>query len=62
MVSLRSYRGRDARSNAAYAGVDGGRAVYTVAAAAVSLNLTNHTQVNIIFLVGDFYIYLGRLP
>ncbi|CAM9158468.1 unnamed protein product, partial [Scytosiphon promiscuus] len=46
---MHGYRGRDARSNAAYAGVIGtgggsSRAVYTSAAAGVSLDLTNHTQ------------------
>ncbi|CAM9343527.1 unnamed protein product, partial [Hapterophycus canaliculatus] len=45
---MHGYRGRDARSNAAYAGEKqgggGNRAVYTSAAAGVSLNLTNHTQ------------------
>ncbi|CBJ26175.1 conserved unknown protein [Ectocarpus siliculosus] len=48
---IHGYRGRDSRSNAVYAGADevgggGGcnRAVYTSAAAGVSLDLTNHTQ------------------
>lgn len=52
------YRGRDSRSNAAYAGVDesgggggGSRAVYTAAAAGVSLDLTNHTQVGVALYV-----------
>lgn len=39
------YRGRDVRSNAAYAGSDGNKAVYTTAAAGVSLDLVNYTQV-----------------
>ena len=47
---MASYRGRDSRGNAAYAGAgEGGgsdaRAVYTAAAAGISLDLTNHTQV-----------------
>eukprot|EP00752_Nemacystus_decipiens_P008508 g7598.t1 len=48
---MHGYRGRDSRSNAAYAGVNEGgggggetRAVYTAAAGGVSLDLTNHTQ------------------
>lgn len=39
------YRGRDARSNAVYAGAEGNRAVYTAGAVGVSVDLVNHTQV-----------------
>lgn len=62
-VSVSRYRGRDSRCNAAYAGADEGggggggssRAVYTAAAAGVSLDLTNHTQV-----CGVFFVWAWR--
>lgn len=50
-LAIVRYRGRDSRSNAAYAGAEeggsgsGNRAVFTAAGAGVSLDLTNYTQV-----------------